>query len=795
MCLAVVYGSGIWAGQHILKDSILWWKLAVLTTGLVFVLFFVREKLRFQSAGLLGVFTLVIFFLLGIVSFQEAVSPQANIRDEWDGKKAGISGRISSVFHEPDGSIKLVLTSTQLDVDQRLIKLEGGDFLLSIYPDYGREVVHTSFQWGGEIFAHVTIRKPQQQRNPGGFDYRAYLARRGIILTGYTAESGVDVRDSIRRRSFYQVIQSLRMKMEAHIDHWVGGEEGDILKGILLGSKEEISEGMRDAFSVAGVAHILAISGLHVGYVVLAVSKAASWFHIPAKKAFWGVVILLSGYCLLTGLTPSVIRASIMAVILLGGSVLGRKTDPLTSLAAAFLAILLFRPLDLFEAGFQMSFGAVVGIFTLYKPFKNRLTRLPEGVRSALAVTLSAQAGVLPITIFYFHQVSLISLVANLVIVPLTGVIVIGGMITLLLTCLWGPLAYPILWLVKGTLRFMMGTTFLLSKIPYAVLYSPGIPPFIMVIYYCIILIISPYFTLPPLVKRRLAASLALIALLWMGMGWYTRFKGLEVTFIDVGQGDSILVSAPGGNHYLIDGGGSLIQAEGDGFDPGEHIIIPFLREKGIYHLDGVFLSHGHADHIGGLVTVLQEIPTAAIYQSKDFGQGDAVYSQILRVSRERDIPIVELEAGDRLSGGKDLTFRILYPGDRRDGGKPIDMENDNNHSLVMLLDCKGFRMLFTGDIEKDVEDYLVSQGIEGVHVLKVSHHGSQTSSTPEWIDALSPKVVIIPVGKNHFGHPSEEVLRRFYDRGIQLFRTDQSGAVILRYEDGSLKIKPHISN
>jgi len=795
VCLAVVYGSGIWAGQHLYKDSILWWKLAVLMTGLVFVLFFTREKLHFRSAGLLGVFILVIFFLFGVFAFQEAVSPQAQIRDEWDGQKARISGRTSSIFHEPDGSIKLVLSNVQLDFDQSMITLEDGNFLLSIYPDYGQKVVHTSFQWGGDIFAHVTIRKPQQQRNPGGFNYRAYLARRGILLTGYTAESGVDVHDRYRHKSFYQMIQSLRMKMEDHIDQWVAGEEGDILKGVLLGNKEEISEGIRDAFSAVGVAHILAISGLHVGYVVLGATKVASWFHIPAKKAFWGVVILITVYCLLTGLTPSVIRASIMAVILLGGNVLGRKTDPLTSLAAAFLAILLFRPLDLFEAGFQMSFGAVVGIFTLYKAIKNRLSRLPEGISSTLAVTLSAQAGVLPISIFYFHQISLISLVANLVIVPLTGVIVIGGMFALLLTCLWGPLAYPMLWLVKGSLRFMMGSTVLFSKIPYAVLYTPSIPPFIMVIYYCVIWIMSPYFILPALVKRRLVVSMALIALLWMGIGWYNRFKGLEVTFIDVGQGDSIFVSAPGGKHYLIDGGGNLSQAEGEGFDPGKHIIIPFLREKGIYHLDGVFLSHGHADHIGGLVTVLQEIPTAAIYQSKDFGQGDTIYHRILAVSQERNIPIIALKAGDTLSDGKDLTFRILYPGDGKDRGKPIDMENDNNHSLVILLDYKGFRMLFTGDIEKDVENYLVSQGMEGVHVLKVSHHGSPTSSTPEWLDAISPKVAIIPVGQNHFGHPSEEVLRRFYDRGIQLFRTDQSGAIILRYENEKLKIKPYISN
>jgi competence protein ComEC len=795
VCLAVVYGFGIWAGQHLYKDSILWWKLAVLMTGLVFVLFLLREKLRFQSAGLLGIFILVIFFLLGVVSFQEAISPLANIRDEWDGRKAEISGRISSVFHEPDGSIKLLLTNVHLDLGQSLVKLEGGDFLLSVYPDYGQKNVHTSFQWGWDIFAHATIRRPQLQRNPGGFDHRAYLARRGILLTGYTAESGVDVRDRYRRKNFYQTIQAFRMKMEDHIDHWVAGEEGDILKGILLGSKEDISEDMRDAFSAVGVAHILAISGLHVGYLVLGVMKAAFWFHIPAKRAFWGIVILLSGYCLLTGLTPSVIRASIMAVILLGGNVLGRKTDPLSSLAAAFLAILLFRPLDLFEAGFQMSFGAVVGIFTLYKPFKNRLNRLPEGIKSALAVTLSAQAGVLPITIFYFHQLSLISLVANLLIVPLTGVVVIGGIITLLLTGLWAPLAYPILWLVKGSLRFMAGSTFLLSKIPYAVFYLPSFPSFIVVIYYCIIWIISPYLTLPNLVKKRLVASLALIVLLWMGMGWYTRFKGLEIIFIDVGQGDSILVSAPGGKHYLIDGGGSLNQTEGAGFDPGKHIIIPFLREKGIYHLDGVFLSHGHADHVGGLVTVLQEIPTAAIYQARDFGQGDAVYSRILAMSRERNIPIIELEAGDILSGGKDIRFRILYPDNGKDGDKSIDMENGNNHSLVMLLDCKGFRILFTGDIEKEVEDYLLSKGIEGVHVLKVAHHGSKTSSTPEWIDALSPRVAIIPVGKNQFGHPNEEVLQRFYDRGIQLFRTDQSGAVILRYENGSLKIKPFISN
>ena len=497
------------------------------------------------------------------------------------------------------------------------------------------------------------------------------------------------------------------------------------------------------------------------------------------------IIAFLLLFVYITGFEPSVLRAVIMGTVILLGKILMREADVYTTISLAAILLLLCSPYMLFNIGFQLSFAATLSLVMLFRRIKSQLSFkfLPAAVADVLAATISAQLGVLPITLYYFNKLSIISLLSNLLVAPLMEIITILGMAMAVLGQIGIFLAQLIGYVNCLLLSFVLFVTQISSSLPFATvrLITPSIA--LVVVYY-----LSVWFLLwyGPERKikirfRYIAAAALLVAVI--SFAAFLIPDKLEVTFLDVGQGDSIFIRTYSGQTILLDGGGSTNPQVLSSI--GESVVIPFLLDKGISRLDAVIASHGHSDHIQGLLPVMEQfdVGNLIIPEVKD----EKEFLQLLETAGKRDTKVSRCSDGDVIKLDKKTVFNVLSP------TKEFSDDNSslNNNSLVLKLIYGETELLFTGDAEIPVEEALLgSNALLEADVLKVGHHGADTSTGMVFLDCINPKAVIVSVGKNNFGHPSQSVIQRFEDKGLVVFRTDESGAVVLTSNGKSIKIK-----
>jgi competence protein ComEC len=596
--------------------------------------------------------------------------------------------------------------------------------------------------------------------------------------------------------SFDRSFAWLRSQAEAALDRSVGGREGDLLKAMLLGQRWLIEPQTEDDFTRTGLAHVLAISGLHVGYIVLLLSFLCSFFKLGKWTSLFFQTTFLILYCALVGAAPSVIRAVTMAVIYFIGKALGRKTDIINSAGVAALVILLFKPMDILEVGFQLSFAAVCSIALFSGPVQKKLGFLPSKVSSLTAAALSAQLGTLPLTIYHFNLLSPLSVLTNLVVIPIIGFAVLGGFLILPLTALLPGIAGVFGAPIRLLCTLILHVTGFAADLPFTSfrVISPSIAA--ILVCYAVLWLLSR--ERPGFVKRPYFVCSLLIVVLFAGQlaASLLKPKELEIVFLDVGQGDCTFIQTPDGKNILIDGGGRpgtdignyVSVGENEGINSvmsdtsvGEDTVVPFLLKNGISSLDLVIMSHCHDDHIGGLIPVLDQLHVKAFMEYPP-GEESPAYQALKNTIRQRGIEVIAAARGQSYRVGEEVWLHILYPDEKV--VKVLSKGNENNYSLVILLEYRDTSVLFAGDIEKGVEYYLSDRMGAQADILKVPHHGSNTSSTESFLNAVSPNKGIIQVGTNMFGHPSPQTLDRLMDRGVQVFRNDEQGAVLLRYRD-----------
>lgn len=639
-----------------------------------------------------------------------------------------------------------------------------------------------ALEQGDRVVARGTLRIPGGARNPGGFDYRAYLAARGIhsqFIVNDKSQVLVLAQDQDGWLNSH-LLRPSRNYILALTARVLTGREKSLLDGLILGVRGGMDEELQEHFRDVGVIHVLAVSGLHVGFVAAFLWLLIHLLRIPHQARLPILWPALFFYALLTGAQPPVVRAAIMAALLCAAPFLQRRVSTINLLAVAALIILLRGPLDLFNVGFQLSFAATAGIVLLYERltglFKVATTRWQEQghplrirLLQLALVSAAAQLATLPLTAFYFNRIPIWALPANLLVVPLVSVIVFIGFIAIFAGAIWMPLGALFLqcdWLLLKGLLFLVAR---MATFPGASWEVPTPSIWGMAVYFCGL---AFFLTLsrPAVAKKWLFAALVL-ATAWIWSKMLAPAYELKIIFFDAGQGDAALIRFPNGRSFMIDCGDLTEQ-----YDCGKHVITPALRHLGIRHLDAVFISHAHSDHSGGLYSLIRagRVHRIIRYDNRD----PELYRSLDSLAFAYAVPVERVRAPQHYWPCPGAWLTILHP---RHGW--LEPSNENNGSMVMRLQFGERIFLFLADVESEGEEVLLQYDkLVDSDVVKVAHHGSPTASTPALVSQTSAQYAVVSVGRNNRFHlPAESVLQRWQSAGTVVLRTDEVSAVQFR--------------
>jgi competence protein ComEC len=567
----------------------------------------------------------------------------------------------------------------------------------------------------------------------------------------------------------------LRTRLWIHgvIETHLPAVSGALLEGLLIGERRQLPPSLLADFRRAGVFHVLAISGFNVALVAGSAFLLLRLVRFPAPLAAGLALATLIAFATVVGGQPSVLRATVMGGLFLAAGLLGRESRVWNSLAAALLVLLALDPGSLMEPGLQLSFAATAGLLHLSPWIRARLVPwCPGPIASALAVSAGAQLGVTPVMLMYFGQLSPLGVVANLLVVPLAGLLTTGGLLTLAVATLSEPLAHTLfqsLWILLVALRLVVRV---FAALPGAIVYLPPPPPMAVAAAALALLLL-------PLV-RGATATLGVVALAVAAASATlasARPDGLaRIVVLDVGQGEAILVQAADGSALLVDTGGG---GPGRG-DRGERTVVPVLRRLGVRRLAALAITEGTPDHAGGLAGLLDGMPIDEVWIPT--GSEAASWHGPVEVS---GIPRQVLVQGDRRWIGS-LLVSVLYPPAGASEGR-LPGGSVREKPLVLRLEWGLFAAVLAGGTGLAVETELLRarQPLQAT-LLKVSGHGSQRGSTSEFLAVVRPRVAVIPVGaRNPYGHPAPVVLARLGAVGATVYRTDLDGAIEIR-SDGA---------
>ncbi len=581
-------------------------------------------------------------------------------------------------------------------------------------------------------------------------------------------------------------ISSVRMTWQKKIEGFFSAadgtaltQEGAVLEALLLGERGRLAPATTAALQRSGLYHIIAISGAHIAVIAFLLLSALNLLRLPRRLAYAALIVVLALYAILVEGRASVFRAVIMTVVFLSGKLLSKNSHVLNTISFSACLLLAINPFYLFDMGFELTFAATLAIILFYPKVVHRLPRLPLKVSELFALSLTAQLGVMPFLARSFHRVTFSGLILNFLAIPLTGLIMAAGFVFLgasLVSPLIGHLLARALALL---VRIFLWTTGLADPLPF-LSYRIPTPHLLTVVGYFAFLLI---FLVRPRFPGQRLVSLGLFAAFATVLATYPfpprTSPGLEVTFLDVGQGDSILVEFPGRKKMLIDGGG----VADDTLDIGELVVSPYLWDLGVKKLDYLVLSHAHPDHLNGLKSVARNFRIVEFWEAVRPADNPA-YVELMRNLGPSAVRTSVRRGFSREEGA--VRVEALHPEAETSAGKDIS----NDQSLVLRVSLGTLAFLLPGDIGAEAEAALVKGGSElRADILKSPHHGSRTSSSPLFLDAVRPKIVVVTAGRgNFYGLPHPDILGRYRERGARVFRTDDDGAVRIATDGSSLQ-------
>ena len=762
VCLALSFALGIFAGGYAGGFSFI-----LPVAGLISSVLLVALLVYSRKPLLLGLCFLL--FFSGMVRAQVAVNPFLPPEGKYHitAAVAGVAER-----REDDGRVKAVLRDLEME-DEQANRYRIRSAYWTYYPSADSLLPLD----GQHINITASVYHPLGRQNPQGFNFRLYLLQRGITL-GVSGAMDLML-TPLDQKSPSDPWLRARIWLSNLYDEAIG-EGSELIRALLWGDRGGLGDEVEGSFRDTGITHVLSVSGLHVSILAGALLFMLSALGMPPRWRFVVVVIALALYCRLLNFEAPVLRSAVMSAVLLGARLYDERSDPLTSLSVAMMVILAFRPLDLFHVGFQLSFLAVLGMFTLGDRLndlygkamrhRKRNRHVDKGV-AALQVTVSATAFTAPVMINTFHGFSLIGVLISPIACLIVGFLMLYGAVIMPIAILWMPLAQLLAVPLSWGSRSFIGLTEAIASLPFPDVRSASLGGAGLALCYTALLLCTRYVRIRKPLFRLAAAALA--ASLMIGLSYYSRQmdrRDVRYTLFSSGSADAAVIE-DGRMTYVID----TAEHGGD--------LSSYLKSKG-RDIDILFISHLHNDHIGGLkelmeqrVTIRQIVLPAHAEETK---RSDDSHD-ILRLAKEAGISVRYAAKGDRFEGER-VKLDVLWP----IYGKMYPSMDANHNSLALLVDLNGLSLLTAGDLTQEYEMYSAVPA----QVLKIAHHGAKGSTSPGYLQTVSPQLALLTANSARMQYAAS-ALKKLDAMDVPVWGTQEGRAVIMTIsKPGSVSIQ-----
>jgi len=777
--VVLLLGGGIILSEFFQPTSF----FSLVTLFSVFSLYLISEAFSGRKVSLIWTRISTSLFLLVLLFSGSSLYPLRDNQPKTiaeqlisisDWEEIQLKGRVLSVSKNSAGKKRLDVEVKEVDTGVGIYRVKITSRVLW---DVDEKV-----ELGDEIEIRGTVIPISESRNPTAFNYKEFLEKRNIH-SQIRADSVLTISTS---NIFFDWI-SIRKKALILVDNNFSETTAPIAKALLLGYKNELEGDTRQAFARAGLSHIMAVSGLHVGLVI-----APFWLIIPffwirkhgTKIGLALLVLILVFYAGLTGFSAPVLRASVMAVLLTYGKLFSKSADSINLMGVAALVILIFDPKQLFEVGFQLSFSAVLIILLVLPVIQSKI---PYWVRikwygtpvMVIIISLVVQFGLYPLQAYYFGEVSIISPIANALFVPFLGVIVPLALLALIVSVLAPSIGFMINYPSLLFLELLNDFVLYSSSFSWAWV-NVRKPSAVIFLFWSFFVLMIGSWRNPAIKWKLMICTLsALVLIQGTQVIQFLKPGNLRIIIFDVGQGDASLIQTPSGKNILIDAG-----TWNPGSNSGEQILLPYFKENNIKKLDAVFLSHPHADHIGGILDLINHIEIDTIYNS-GYKYDSRLYQNYIQLAESKQVPVVSLRSGMNIDLDPELLILTLGP----EGS--VFNSDPNQHSLILNIIYGESEFLFTGDAGEDQERRVVENysDLLDTDFLKVGHHGSRTSSELFFLEKVTPEIAVVSVAeKNRFKHPHPEAVNRLISTRSEIYFTSRDRALIFESDGKTIK-------
>ena len=707
----------------------------------------------------------IIFFTLGGLRFFSVnILPPDDI-SKFAGQTLQISGTIRE---EPQTKIlPNGLIQVRFVVDTEKIKFRGaeekisGGIILTYYAKDNEEL--PTARIGDKISTTGNLKLPTNYKNPGQVDTVTRLKANGITARMSAVKQGIEVEevDGDFWIKFLRGVAAIRQHYRQSMTEVMSAEDAAAIFAMLFGGYAGLNPELVEDFQTTGIIHILSVSGSHMSLLAMATAWLCLLLKFPRGLTFIIGIFVIGSYAILSGLLPQVLRSAMMGVLIFFAKTLDAEAEGARLLTLIALAMLINQPLLLFDISFQLSFTATAGLMYFSEDLRKSMERLPKILSEPFAMTIAAQLASLPVVVWYFNQISLSSVLANALVMPLLQIVIIGGLLGGIIAAIV-PVAGKIFFAGEA-LIFGAGAELnkVLAKLPFSSVQVPTLGLGAGFFYYVALILRRPIILLP--------------IIFFVALNVFRIGGEVEVNFVDVGQGDCAVVVTPHGKCLIFDTGGVREHM----FDVGGRVVVPYLKHENIREVDKIFLTHVHEDHSGGVGAIIKKFPVGEIITA---GESRSEYAAAFGIAENYLPPLRAGHTGEIFSVDG-VQVEILFA---------PEVGTGNEISNVYRVRYGDVTFLITGDLIKEIEAQILREGVDVQStVLKVGHHGSATSSSEEFLRAVNPKCSVICVGYgNNFGHPRAEVLERLENLPTKIYRTDRDGLIKFKTDGKSLCVE-----